>query len=121
MEVPCPIPWHVAPIDQLHPPRACQSSPRARGCPCEHGSTRVGLALIWTDKSLCLLTHRKEGYARELVATKKEESAYRMVDGIVKGRLENAAWFTNLDHAKWREKLIPRRRYTPEEYPTYDN
>ena len=62
-----------------------------------------------------------EAYARELVATKKEGSAYRMVDGVVKGRLGNAAWFTNLDHAKRREKLILWRRYTPEQYPTYDN
>ena len=44
-----------------------------------------------------------------------------MVDGVAKGRLGNAAWFTNLDHAERREELIPWRRYTPEEYPTYDN
>lgn len=62
-----------------------------------------------------------EAYARELVATKKEGSAFRIVDGVVKGRLGNAAWFTNLDHAKRREKLILWRRYTPEEYPKYDN
>lgn len=62
-----------------------------------------------------------EAYARELVTTKKEGSAYRMVDGVVKGRLGNAAWFTNLDHAKRREKLRLWRRYTPEEYPKYDN
>ena len=60
-------------------------------------------------------------YARELVVTKKEGSAYRMVDGVVKGRLGNAAWFTNLDHAKRREELILWRRYRPEEYPKYDN
>lgn len=62
-----------------------------------------------------------EAYARELVNTKREGSAYRMVDGVVKGRLGNAAWFTNLDHAKRREKLLLWRRYTPEEYPKYDN
>ena len=62
-----------------------------------------------------------EAYARELVETKREGSAYRIVDGVVKGRLGNAGWFTNLDHAKRREKLILWRRYTPEEYPKYDN
>lgn len=62
-----------------------------------------------------------EAYARELVDTKKEGSAYRMVDGVVKGRLGNAAWFTNLDHHKRHEELILVERYSPEKYPTYDN
>ena len=60
-------------------------------------------------------------YADELVATKKEGSAYRIVDGVVKGRLGNAAWFTNLDHGQRHERLILYRKYTPEDYPTYDN
>lgn len=60
-------------------------------------------------------------YADELVATKKEGSAYRIVDGVVKGRLGNAAWFTNLDHSQRHERLILYRKYTPENYPTYDN
>ena len=30
-------------------------------------------------------------------------------------------WFTNLDVAKRHEKLVLRKTYTPEEYPTYDN
>ncbi|MDE2764322.1 MAG: hypothetical protein OXK74_16315 [Gemmatimonadota bacterium] len=62
-----------------------------------------------------------EAYRRELVATKKEGSAYRVVDGVVKGRLGNAAWFTNLDHARRREKLVLWREYRPEDYPKYDN
>ena len=33
----------------------------------------------------------------------------------------NAAWFTNLDHAKRHEELILYKRYSPEEYPAYDN
>ena len=39
--------------------------------------------------------------------------------GLVKFR--NAAWFTNLDHNKRHEDLILYKRYTPEEYHTYDN
>ena len=62
-----------------------------------------------------------EAYAQELVETKKEGSAYRLVDGVVKGRLGNAGWFTNLDHAKRHEELILYRKYAPEEYPKYDN
>ena len=62
-----------------------------------------------------------EGYAQELVATAEERSAYRVVEGVIKGRLGNAAWFTNLDHANRHEELILYKRYSPEEYPTDDN
>ena len=62
-----------------------------------------------------------EDYARELVETKKEGSAYRLVDNIVKGRLGNARWFTNLDHRKRHEDLILYKKYSPDEYPKYDN
>ena len=62
-----------------------------------------------------------EDYARELVETKKEGSAYRLVDNIVKGRLGNASWFTNLDHKKRHEDLILYKKYSPDEYPKYDN
>ena len=60
-------------------------------------------------------------YAQELVATKKEGSAYKVVDGVVKGRLGNAKWFTNLDYEQRYEDLILYRRYSPDEYPKYDN
>lgn len=34
----------------------------------------------------------------------------------------NVRWFTNLDYSeRYAEKLILRKNYTPEEYPTYDN
>ncbi len=60
-------------------------------------------------------------YAEELVATKKEGSAYRIVDGVVYGRLGSASWYTNLDYRQRHEELILYRRYAPEEYPKYDN
>lgn len=62
-----------------------------------------------------------EDYAQELVATKKEGSAYRLVDNVVKGRLGNAGWFTNLEHKKRNEDLILYKKYSPDEYPKYDN
>ena len=62
-----------------------------------------------------------EDYATELVRNKKEGSAYRLVDGVIKGRLGNAVWFTNLDHRKRREDLILYKKYSPHEYPKYDN
>lgn len=36
-------------------------------------------------------------------------------------RVSGVHWFTNLDIAKRHEDLILYRRYTPEEYPKYDN
>ncbi|MCY3740492.1 MAG: adenine-specific methyltransferase EcoRI family protein [Candidatus Poribacteria bacterium] len=62
-----------------------------------------------------------EDYATELVRNKKEGSAYRLVDGVIKGRLGNAVWFTNLNHKKRNEELILFKRYSPEEYLKYDN
>ena len=62
-----------------------------------------------------------EDYERELVRNKKEGSAYRLVDGVIKGRLGNACWFTNLDHRKRHEDLILYKKYSPDEYPKYDN
>lgn len=41
-------------------------------------------------------------------------------DGSVK-KFGNIGWFTNLDVAKRHEKLILWKKYTPEEYPKYDN
>ena len=35
--------------------------------------------------------------------------------------LGNVCWFTNLDHDKRHEEIPLFRKYTPEEYPTYDN
>ena len=74
-----------------------------------------------TPRGQDMLFDVPEGYAQELVATAKEGSAYRVVEGVIKGRLGNAAWFTNLDHKKRHEKLILFKSYSPEEYPTYDN
>ena len=74
-----------------------------------------------TPKGQDMLFDVPAGYAQELAATAKEGSAYRVVEGVIKGRLGNAAWFTNLDHKKRHEELILYKRYSPEEYPAYDN
>ena len=39
--------------------------------------------------------------------------------GLVKFR--NVTWFTNLDHKKRHEELMLYKRYSPDDYPTYDN
>ena len=62
-----------------------------------------------------------DDYANALRATAKEGSAYRIVNGVIKGRLGNAAWYTNLTHHRRSEELRLYRRYNPTDYPTYDN
>jgi len=61
-----------------------------------------------------------EDFAKELVATKKEGSGYKIVDGVIKGRAQ-AVWFTNMDIAKRHEDLILYQKYNEEDYPFYDN
>ena len=54
-------------------------------------------------------------YPLAAASTRTDEVGNRFIS--VKG----VRWFTNLDHAKRHEKLICYKRYTPEEYPHYDN
>ena len=41
-------------------------------------------------------------------------------DGSVK-KFGNILWYTNLEHGRREEELLLYKRYTPEEYPRYDN
>ncbi len=74
-----------------------------------------------TPKGQDMLFNVPVEYAKELINTKKEGSAYRIEDGIIKGRLGNAKWFTNLDHNKRHEELILVCKYIQGDYPHYDN
>lgn len=62
-----------------------------------------------------------------LVKNKKEGSAYKIVDGVVMGRLASACWYTNLDHKKRHDILDTTYLYAkkdslyPDLYPKYDN
>jgi hypothetical protein len=53
-------------------------------------------------------------YAREFAAGVYDERT-----GLVKFR--NVGWFTNMDNPKRHEKLRLYKKYTPSEYPRYDN
>lgn len=61
-----------------------------------------------------------EDFAKELILNKKEGSAYKIINGVVKGRSQ-AVWFTNLDTTKRHMKLDLYKKYSPKEYPKYDN
>lgn len=77
-------------------------------------------------------------YKDWLLENKKEGSAYKIIDGVVMGRLASACWFTNLDHGKRHEPLLLdtmahnlkfnkklknnlEKNYGKLEYPRYDN
>jgi hypothetical protein len=45
-------------------------------------------------------------YKEWLVQNKNDGSAYKVIDGVVMGRLASACWFTNLEHGKRHEKLL---------------
>lgn len=79
---------------------------------------------IWlghAQQAITMLFDVPKEFADEMVATRNEGSSYVIVDGVVKSKMRNAKWFTNLDHKKRHEELILYKRYTPEEYPHYDN
>ncbi|MBO5570247.1 MAG: DNA methyltransferase, partial [Clostridia bacterium] len=69
---------------------------------------------------------------------KKEGSAYKIINGVIMGRLASACWFTNIDHGKRHEmmqldtmahnlkfnKKLRRKlesSYGTTDYPKYDN
>ncbi len=54
---------------------------------------------------------------------KDTNSKVQMIDGVMRNTtiINTASWFTNLPHKKRNEPLDLYRKYTPEEYPTYDN
>lgn len=79
---------------------------------------------IWlgvTPKGQDMLFDVPEEHIPGLIAQRREGSAYVVVDSVVKRRLGNAAWFTNLSHDRRNEELVLSHHYTPEDYPQYDN
>lgn len=56
-----------------------------------------------------------EHYPLNAATSRTDESGNKFI------RVKSVRWFTNLDHAKRHEDLILYRRYSPNEYPKYDN
>ena len=54
-------------------------------------------------------------YPLAAATTRVDENGNRFI------RVKGVRWFTNLDHARRHEELILWKRYSAEEYPTYDN
>ena len=51
----------------------------------------------------------------------RTESRKKIVDGIKYFSMGRICWFTNLKHSKRQQELILYKKYTPEEFPAYDN
>ncbi|MBP3431938.1 MAG: adenine-specific methyltransferase EcoRI family protein [Clostridia bacterium] len=49
------------------------------------------------------------------------ENFHKVVDGKKMVRVSTSCWFTNLEVEKHNQELVLYKRYSPEEYPTYDN
>ena len=49
------------------------------------------------------------------------ESTGKIVDGIKYAFVKSVVWFTNLETEKRNEEVVLFKKYTPEEYPNYDN
>ena len=80
----------------------------------ENGDGRVDLADVeW------LIRNKKN----VLVPDSYEEKAtdFKIEDGQKWRRMGNICWFTNLDIQKRHEKMLFWKKYSPEEYPKYDN
>lgn len=60
-----------------------------------------------------------QSYIDEALAKNKDRTIVKR-DGKFVAR-SPSIWFTNLDHAKRHEKLPLYKKYTPEEFPKYDN
>ena len=76
----------------------------------------IGVTPMSTD----LLFEFPSQSVEDVLQNGKRGSTYRIVDGRILGR-SPSIWFTNLDHNKRHEFMDLVCRYSPEEYPHYDN
>ena len=76
---------------------------------------------MWTGNGFNLSMVFKTTYPNKLEANRQyvRNKGYNPDDNFVK--TPAIAWYTNLDIQKRHEDLILFKRYTPEEYPKYDN
>lgn len=61
------------------------------------------------------------GPKKYLVPNNYEGKSVVIIEGQKYMPMGNTSWFTNLDTTKRHEKLVLYKKYSPEEYPRYDN
>lgn len=76
--------------------------------------------MVWTGFGFNLSLVYKSPYGNNLEANRKfvKQKGYNPDECI---KVPGICWYTNLDHKKRHEQLILWKKYTPEEYPKYDN
>lgn len=62
-----------------------------------------------------------QDYVEELKATKTEGVGWRIIGNKVMGRVNNAVWYTNMEHSRRNEPLDLYAKYSNKSYPKYDN
>lgn len=77
----------------------------------QHNKMWYGVSIRSGDRELGVPAH----YPLEAANTRVDENGGRFI------RVKGIRWFTNLDHVKRHEELRLYKRYTPDEYPKYDN
>lgn len=78
--------------------------------------------LIKEDKLWLGVTRHGTGSMWFRVPDDAPKATGQKIEGGVRYQtIGSTAWFTNLDHSLRHEELILYKKYTPEEYPTYDN
>lgn len=74
----------------------------------------------YTPMSTDLLFDVPAEEAKILLAEKKPGSAYKIVNGVVKGRSQSI-WYTNIPHGKRSLPLDLYKTYNDKDFPKYDN
>ena len=81
-----------------------------------------GLGMVPNGQRLCLFDVALQTMLRELVRNKKEGSAYKTGGWDCKGQMGNGCLVYQPRPGKKRhEDLILYKKYSPDEYPIYDN
>lgn len=74
--------------------------------------------LIWVGYCLPKLFRVPENYQ---CTNEKEKKSIKTIDGIRYKQFGNILWFTNLDIEQRHDDLILYKKYSPKEYPKYEN
>lgn len=74
--------------------------------------------LIWVGYCLPKLFRVPENYQ---CLNEKEKKSIKTIDGIRYKQFGNVLWFTNLDIEQRHDDLILYKKYSPKEYPKYEN
>ena len=70
---------------------------------------------------LVMIMAAQSGFRFQMDYDIPTESRKKIVNGVKYFSMGRILWFTNLDTTKRHENIVLYKKYTPEEYPKYDN